>query len=182
MKKIENLLKILKASSNFMQELNVSKSGISELDTLIKAIECNENLEFKKLIDSIEKIDSNNHIKVNKDIYEIGDILKKLSSNKQITIEEKNIIEKFNDKDIRRYLDMSEEEFIDIITNNSNTIKSMDSLKLILYLKYNMTFKGKKTKKTILNEACYLISQKRYYENMENAYKNQIKNNIEFNL
>ena len=101
--------------------------------------------------------------------------MKKVYSGENLSNEEVKIIDKFNDKDIKLYLSMDEDEFVNIMVNHTNQIKSLDTLKLILYLKYDMEFKGNKSRKTIVNEACYLISQKKYYENMENAYKNQPK-------
>ena len=171
MKKTENLLKILNVYSRFMKDLGISKNNTNELDMLIKAIQSNENLEFKKLINSIEKIESTNSSKTKKNIYETGRILKKLYSGENLSNEEG----KFIDKDIKLYLSMDEDDFVNVIVTNTNKIKSLDTLKLILYLKYDMEFKGNKSRKTIVNEACYLISQKKYYENMENAYKNQLK-------
>lgn len=175
MKKTENLLKILNVYSRFMKDLGIFKNNTNELDMLIKAIQSNENLEFKKLINTIEKIESTNSSKTKKNIYETGRILKKLYSGENLSNEEGKFIDKFNDKDIKLYLSMDEDDFVNVIVNNTNQIKSLDTLKLILYLKYDMEFKGNKSRKTIVNEACYLISQKKYYENMENAYKNQPK-------
>ncbi len=87
MKKTENLLKILNVYSRFMKDLGIFKNNTNELDMLIKAIQSNENLEFKKLINTIEKIESTNSSKTKKNIYETGRILKKLYSGENLSNE-----------------------------------------------------------------------------------------------
>ncbi len=66
MKKTENLLKILNVYSRFMKDLGIFKNNTNELDMLIKAIQSDENLEFKKLINTIEKIESTNSSRLKK--------------------------------------------------------------------------------------------------------------------
>ncbi len=74
---------------------------------------------------------------------------------------------------------MDEDDFVNVIVNNTNQIKSLDTLKLILYLKYDMEFKGNKSRKTIVNEACYLISQKNIMKIWRMLIKINLKDSIE---
>lgn len=174
MKKTANLLKCLKSYHQLLDNLSISKKDYQELGILINSLEKMENVEFKKIIQSLENTQQD--VKCSKqkvNINYITNLYKEIDSGNLLSEEDLEILHKFEmTNNIKEFLTMDLERLKDIIYKNADEIKSIDGLKLILNYRFNIDIKGRKSRKSIISEAVYLINQNQYYKNIEKAYKN----------
>ena len=171
MAKTKEIIKILMAYKQLLYELNIYEKEAKEINKLIITLKEKEHIEFNKIIKSIRNIEESKKKKPKADVYIIGEIYKNQSSGKSISEEDKKIIEGIDIKMVKYYIDMDESQFQKTIFNNPEKFKSIYYLKLILFIRYGMKFKGNKSRKNIVREACSLINQKKYYDNMESTYQ-----------